>query len=199
MKKLFSLLIISVIIFLTACSSNTGIKTTEAIISNHKIYLDVTSASNLLFNTYDIDVYIDKNKVGVVTNGNLLTALVEISEGKHQITVYNAKDYSVSATNSIDIKEDITFTCTLGHGKDITFQDVSISKGIVNSEIEIPNVTEMILSEAIMKLDGAGFKNIQKEPSSEIWDDKNWIIIKQSVAGGQKLIKTHQYNLIAPS
>jgi len=159
------------------------------------LYLDISSKSNLFFDTYDIDIYIDDEKIGTVANGDGFGGMVELMEGSHILTAYNTEDNNVSASQNLDIKGDMSFKCILEHGSEITFHEIEILNEISSgASLEVPDVNGMVLSNAETALSEAGFKNIESFAENDsIWDSSNWIVINQSLQPGDQV---DQYELL---
>ncbi len=101
------------------------------------LYMEITSESNLLFSTYDIDVYLADNLVGTVANGNTITNLYTVNEGQYKLTAYKSGDVEVSGEYTMDLHEDITFTAELSHSSvSIRFTDSKKSSGVSPAVIE---------------------------------------------------------------
>lgn len=154
-----------------------------------KLYIDVSSDANLFFDTYDMDIYLDGDTVGTVSNGQNITKLMEVVEGTHVIKAVNSGNDSKNASKSFDVDSDVTFSADIAHGGSIQFDNVSIVADISGSSLEVIDVKGMVLSDALSKLKEIGFTNVQYEPSGEIWDRSNWTIISQSVEPGTKTDK----------
>ncbi|MCR5230156.1 MAG: PASTA domain-containing protein, partial [Solobacterium sp.] len=96
-----------------------------------RLYVDVKSESNLLFNTYDMDIYVDDHNLGTVKNGDSFTALAEVIEGSHEIYAYKSSNHSTSAYKQIDVNGDTTFSSRISHGGSIGFEESSVKEGIL--------------------------------------------------------------------
>ena len=151
------------------------------------LYLDLKSESNLLFSTYDMDIYVDETLIGTVANGKTITKLMSLLEGKHTIVACKSGDNSVKATKELSVTSDITFKSDIGHGGSIEFKNMETLDSIVGASIKVPKVTGEILSEAKKDLEEAGFINVREEPYSDIWDRDNWIVTKQGVESGSEV------------
>lgn len=155
------------------------------------LYIDVKSEYNLLFDKYDLELYLDNTEIGAVSNGNSFTKLIDVLSGSHQFYVYKSGDHSVSASRTLTIEDDTTFVATLSHGRSISFSDTSIVTGIQGASIELIDVTNMSLSDAISSLKALGFINIREEPYGDIWLKENWIVVSQSIDPGSTADKNN--------
>ena len=154
-----------------------------------KLYIDVSSDANLFFDTYDMDIYLDEDSVGTVSNGENITKLVEVVEGTHVIKAVNSGNDSVNASKSIEVDSDVTFSAEIAHGGSIQFNNVNLVADISGSALEVIDVQGMVLSDAMAKLEEIGFINVHFEPHGDIWDRSNWTVISQSVEAGTKTDK----------
>ena len=89
-----------------------------------KLYLDLKSEANLFFDTYDIDIFVDEQEVGSVSNGARFTKLIDVSTGQHELMFCKASNQSVFATKNINITEDTTFQCDIAHGGSINLKNM---------------------------------------------------------------------------
>lgn len=162
---------------------------------NCRVYLDITSEANLLFNMYDMDVYVGKDKAGTVANGEVLTKQMELLEGEYELIAYKASDNSVKATQNITVAGDMTVKCEIAHGGSINFKNTTISEGIIGASLKVADVTGKILSDAKEELESLGFVNVQEEPRGDIWDRNNWIVTSQSIKAGTEVDKNEKIQL----
>ncbi len=79
------------------------------------VYFDIYSKWNLLFNKYDIEIYIDDREIGTVSNGNRFQKLENIVAGKHTFYAYKVGDHSVLGTKTLNVYGEMTFKCDLDH------------------------------------------------------------------------------------
>ena len=159
------------------------------------LYLDLTSASNLFLDTYDMDIYLNDEMLGSVANGEVFTKLVSILEGDYEVIAYKSGNNSVKATKKIKVDGDITFKSSIAHGGNITFKDATTTTGTIGAEITMINVTGRVLQEAMTDLSNSGFINVREEPFSDIWDKNNWIVVNQGVAAGSIIDKNEKIQL----
>ncbi len=152
------------------------------------LYLKLTSESNFMFSTYDMDIYVDDELVGTVENGKTITKLMQLLEGKYTIIACKSGDNSLKATKQLTITSDITFKSDIAHsGSSIEFKNMETLDSIVGASIKVPKVTGKVLREAMTELQEAGFINVREEPYSDIWDKDNWIVTKQGVESGTEV------------
>ena len=157
---------------------------------SHEVCIDVLSCENLLFNMYDMTVYVDDEEIGTVANGKRLIKYIDLTEGSHTLKVCKFGKEKVSHNITFDITEDTTVTCELKHkNNSIKCLKATTSSGIDNKEITIEDYTNVILSEAVERLNSIGIYDIQQKPSSEIYSEDDWIVVWQSIDPGSKVYK----------
>ena len=172
-----------------------GEKVTLSCSKKCDLYLDLTSASNLFLDTYDIDIYLNDELLGSVANGETFTKRVSVLEGNHEVIACKSGNNSVSAIKKIKVDNDITFKSKLTHGSSISFDDASTTNGIVGAEITMIDVKGHILQDALTELSNIGFINVREEPFSDIWDKNNWIVVSQSVMPDAVIDKNEKIQL----
>ncbi len=104
------ILIVSIILFalILICSIfsiiNTQIEANK-ILSEYQVTIKVNSKQNLLFNTYDINTYVDDEIIGTIANGGEDKYNLILREGEHKFTCKNAEDESVYGSLTFTITE----------------------------------------------------------------------------------------------
>ena len=152
----------------------------------HQFYFDLTFDSNLFLATYDIDVYLDGTMIDTIPHGKNFTFLTKLKEGDHEIVFYKNTNHDVKSSKNINITADSTLTGRLhSNNNDIELNDFVVKNSIENTSFEVANVEGMILEKALSTLASIGFINLSEDPSGEIWDRSNWVVISQSVKAGE--------------
>lgn len=165
-------------------------------VATYQLYIDVTSEDNLLFHTYAMDLYLDEKKIGTVEDGGALTRLIsKVTEGRHELSAYKTSDRDVYATQWIDVDQDMTFRSQISHGSDIEFEDSETIAGVEDAALKVPEVTGLVLSDALEQLDSAGFVNVSAEPDEDIWDEDNWTVVSQNIGAGVTTDKNAEITL----
>ena len=95
------------------------------------VAIEVRSSSNLLFNRYDVDIYIDGVHHGTISNGETYSTSTHLSNGRHTISFYKSGNKEVTGLVDISIDGDTHFTCTISSGASkITVSDQkTVSEG----------------------------------------------------------------------
>ena len=154
------------------------------------LYLDITSNANLLFSTYDISISLDGEEIGTVANGKEFTYLAEVLSGNHKLAFCKSGDTSPNGSKKIKVNGDMTYSCTLSHDSDaISVENESKENNVKGANLEVPDVTGDVLSNALKTLDEMGFSNVREEPYNNIWDKDNWIVTKQGIEAGSIIDK----------
>ena len=92
----------------------------------YSVNLMISSDNNLLFDKYDIDVYIDNKYVGFVRNGGTRSETCYLKEGINEFIFINGDDSSVSSTFDINVSSACTINIKLSHGSSISVHDYSV-------------------------------------------------------------------------
>lgn len=196
MKKTTVLVVLALVLccLLTACSlipkrsSRTADKpTTEAPAPTvYNVYLDFDFEQNLFMATYDIEIYLDEEYVGVIEHGKAFTKQVEAEPGQHTFVFYKETDNSVSATKKCDITQDCTVRCTLhSNTGSIDVKKFTLREGITGN-LTVPKVVDLTYKDAKALLEKVGFTNVSYRTPGDanIWEEGNWTVIAQSVEPG---------------
>lgn len=107
MKKFFRFILSSFcIIFLVSCGNLEIKKEENPNLPKHKVEVSVKCDENLFFSKYDVDVYLDGEKITNIKHGENYVDIIEMSEGKHSLVF--AKQNSSSIEGKVDflIRED---------------------------------------------------------------------------------------------
>ena len=147
-----------------------------------KLYLIVKSEANILFNTYDMDLYFDDVQLGCVANGKEFAILLDAMEGDHYLQVEKASDSKVGARWKIDVSKDMTLTFVISHGDSIDVKNAQIEDGVNKSAIEVIDVTGLVLADARALLQDIGITKVSEAQS--IWNSNNWLVTAQSIEAG---------------
>ena len=109
---------------------------------------------NFFFNKYDVDIYLDDNKVDTIPNGVDYSKLLEdVDEGKHILSFVDAEDDSVKGVYDFKLDGDMTFKCTLLADTDeVDISEVDTIDNIDASQLEVADYRGQILSSATKAL-----------------------------------------------
>ena len=164
--------------------------------STHQLYLDVKFKSNLFFDIYDVDVYVDQAKVGNIPHGENFTLLLDVSDGSHEVLFMNEGNDDVRARKTLNIKGDTTFKCSIkGHSSEIEVTDVELIDAVVGHSIITNNYVGKVLSDALSELKEQGFVNVEYDAADEsdsIWSTSNWLVVSQNIDPGNELDKNDE-------
>lgn len=152
--------------------------------AEYNVYFVVENGVNLMMAKYDIDLYVDDQKIGTVPNGSVFENTVSFKAGDHVFTVRKNTDSSVKASYSFSLKEDATLECDLkAHTSSIDIENFTFTSGI-EKQIEMENVTGMVYGDALKLLNDKGFSNVTHDEASDIQNDGNWIVTGQNIEPG---------------
>ena len=188
MKKTISLFIVFVLLISNAYVAYAA--------KTYKVYFDLTSDDNLVFSTYDMNVYVDDEYIGTLQDGKHMTALVELEKGKHVLEVTQDGKQKNHDSEKFKIDDETTVSALIKHGNnDIDIKKFKTNKGLIGAALKVPNVTGKVLKDGLKKLEKDGFVNIDTSPSLAGIDSENWIIENQSVNPGEIVDKNEYIEL----
>ena len=126
------LLLVFMYVFGTFFDSDSEKKEAESEIpSEYYLYVTMQSEDNILFNTYDVEVYLDDDEVGTIANGAEFTKLILLEEGSHTLSVKKVGNDKVTANKSLEINENTSFNCNIKHKKNkIEIVDIETTNNV---------------------------------------------------------------------
>ena len=201
MKKMISLLITILlsISMVTGCAVSAGVDKTAAKMEkaqpeaeSAQLYIDIEFQENLFFDKYDVELYLDDNRLTTMPHGQNYTELVQTTVGDHVIKFINETDDSVKTTKNITVKGDMTFQCEIRtHDDEIEIVDIDLIDSVEGASLRVDNYIGTVLSVAEDKLEESGFANVKSESDGDgsIWDSDNWVVMEQSVVPGTEMDK----------
>lgn len=141
----------------------------------YKMRIGVNCKANMLFSKYDVDVYVDEEKIGTVEHGASREYELVVRDGRHTITFMKAESDVIKNEVAVDVQEhkDLVFDLTCGTSeitaekstdkewKQITDHEVELR--FSSSEYEKKNYEEL---EKALK--AVGFTNIKTEAQYDI-------------------------------
>ncbi len=100
--------------------------------AEYSLYLDINFVGNLIFSTYDVDVYLDDEKIATLPHGEDYTQLIEsIEEGYHTIKFCNVDAPNVSGEDIFEVKNDTTLQCTIfAYSNKVEINDMETTDGV---------------------------------------------------------------------
>ena len=149
-----------------------------------EVYLDVAFQDNVFFDTYDVDVYIDDEKIDTIPHGKYYTdMLFDLRKGTHMISFRKVGDLSVSGNYAFDVKGETTFKCMIhARHSDILVDQVQVFDSLVGNAIKMVDTEGMYLADARRSLWSQGFVNVTSAADDDyILDENNWIVVSQNV------------------
>lgn len=159
----------------------------------HSLYIDIDFHANLFFSTYNVELFLDGKKIDTLPHGKYYTKLIEVDDGNHELKLIK-ENGAVSTSKTVLVDQDCTLRMEITTSKnEITVNETKIDS-ISGTEIVMLDVKGLLLSEALDKLKGEGFVNIESkaDDGDTIWVDENWTVISQSVGLGEKIDKNNK-------
>ena len=161
-------------------------------IPKHQLYIELSSEDNLLFNKYDMEIYLDDEEIGTVSNGKIFALLLEVDEGEHVLKIQEVGSTSNSTKKTITVNNDLSFKCDISHGGSIEMLNIVSIDSIEGALKEFDDYKGMILSEAVSELETKGYTDISYEPYNDIWNTDNWIITNQNIESGTSVYRNEK-------
>ena len=176
-----------------------GINVFGAEKATNKLYLDITFKENMFFDKYDVDLYVDDQKINTLDYASPFTMLLDVTGKKHTITFYNSSNHDYSGTETIKINENSTYQATIQtDSKKINIISSSVVNNIDGSSIDVEDVRLMFLPDAISLLKNRGLNAVtyRSTDGKKIKKQSNWIVLSQSIAPGESIDKNTEVNLV---
>lgn len=163
--------------------------------AEHSLYLDIHFVGNWIFDTYDVEVYLDDELIDTIPHGEDFTRLIEnVQDGRHTVMFCSEDSDDVKGEESIEITGDTTFNCTIyAHSDEINIEEVETEGNVDKAFIPVPEMNGLVLSIAEKKLKTAGFVNVSSEgESGSVWDSGNWVVTGQNIEAGNTADKSEE-------
>lgn len=130
-RMLLKAITIMMAFIITFASVSCGAASTKQRTEFFKLYLDITSDKNALFNKYAITIMIDGNEIGSVDNGEIFTYVAEVLKGNHTIEFCKEGKEKPKTSTTVSITEDKSYSCLLKHdGLAIKIKDEAIDNSL---------------------------------------------------------------------
>ena len=125
MKKVLSVFLVFAVLFGAASFC---VKSAKAA-GNYRITLDVDFDENMIFSRYDVDVYINSEKVSTQSHGEDFKIEFDAPEGSNTIYFYEHNDRSVGGKIVMSVTGDMLVSCNIHCNSDkIQVKNVSIEQ-----------------------------------------------------------------------
>lgn len=160
-----------------------------------RFYFDLDFVPNLIFSTYDVDFYLDNEKVKTIPHGQDYSQLFELTPGKHELLLCKSGNRTVKGEAEITLSKDTTIQAKIFvYSDEILFNKFEEIDGIIGASIQVPNVETMPLSQAVNVLKDAGLNNIRyvDKNNNSIVLVSTWTVEKQSVGSGESIDKNDE-------
>ena len=135
----------------------------------YAVSIEIECMENLLFSTYDVDVYVDDSLQGTIDHGSTETYNLNMTKGVYEIRFVNSKDDEITGAAAIDIHQDESLkykiSCTSSQINVETIQGTITEHG--EDEAAMPRAASSYKYENYVdvqtELSEAGFTNISFE------------------------------------
>ena len=182
MKK-WQIMLNGILLFLLILGADLSATETEAT----KLYLDIVFKENMIFDKYDVDLFVDNKQVDTLKYGEPFSKLIDVSGDSHTITYYKASDHDCSGQEEIRIAGDSTYRAIIQtDSKKIKIVSSEVEETLEGSSLEVADVSLTFLPEALEKLKELGFKKVTYSGTGggNIKKDSNWIVLSQRPSPG---------------
>ena len=151
-----------------------------------ELIIDITYDENIVLAKYTVVLYLDGEKIDSMENGKYFVTQVSTTTGEHELKFEKRGDSTFETTVKVTLSGDSTLIFEIkSHLDEIEIKSSRVADGLREIEVEMPDVTEMRLPQAIEALEAAGFKNISTESATPIIIKGNWVVIAQNFPAGQ--------------
>lgn len=100
-----------------------------AVAESCTIQLDVEFESNRLFSKYDVDVFLDANRVGTYEHGKNFTVSIPADEGNHTLRFLKENGPSTEGSIEVNVDSDVTVKCHIECKRDeVSVTEVQITR-----------------------------------------------------------------------
>ncbi|MBO4927100.1 MAG: PASTA domain-containing protein [Clostridiales bacterium] len=151
-----------------------------------QVLFDITYNENIALAKYSVVLYLDGEKVDTIEHGKFYLNAVSTTAGEHEVRLEKRGDDSCATTLKLTISGDCTLILEItSHLSEIEINNSRKVDSLMETDVEMPDVTEMRLDKAIETLTEAGFRNISTESEKIIIIRSNWVVISQNAKAGQ--------------
>lgn len=141
----------------------------------YTVKLAIDFIGNWIFNTYDVDVYIDETKLEQLAHGTDGAIETRIQDGEHTISFVDHDDRSIKGTTPLNVTSDVEagyqISCHTDY-VDVTEQYLDYQYELADDEVKVMNshygFTDRNYKEVVTELEELGFINIKTVPQYDI-------------------------------
>lgn len=131
----------------------------------YEVSLQLECEENLMFSKYDVNVYVNDEKVGTLKHGATQTFKTTLAKGEYKLVLKSADDSSVTGTKTFNIKADrvlrYAVSCTSSAVKLSYYKQLHAP--YTNKDITIVNVDAVVESYKL-----AGFSDVTKKALNDL-------------------------------
>lgn len=90
-----------------------------------QLKLSIDFRKNVMFSTYDVDVFVDDTRLGTMRHGTPMARALFVEKGRHTISFYKHNDITVNGALTVDVTGDTDLHFRIHARRDeITFENV---------------------------------------------------------------------------
>lgn|GEM_PF-6392887 len=165
-----------------------------------QLYYDIVFSSGLFSAKYDVDLFLNDEKIGTIPYGGRFTKLMDLDPGEYSLIFRSSSNHEItSPVEKINLKKDTTFACTLKAEKEaVKISNKKLSTGLIGAHLDVPDLSYSLLNAAEDTLKKTGFVNItsQSDDGRSIMNNSNWLVMSQSVSAGTTMDKNDPIVLV---
>jgi hypothetical protein len=159
------------------------------------LFLDLHAEDNAFLNKYDMEIALDGEIIGRLSNGDDFALLIDhVLEGEHELKVVKSGSFSPKAVRSFSIAGPTTFQATLVHGISIAFSNPEILDEI-EELIEMPDIRYIPYADAKEELRSLGFEIIEYTTYADHFEEEELFVVEQNREPGEKVRKADPIQL----
>lgn len=166
----------------------------EAAPKTHELSLTVEYEGNIIFDKYDVDVYVGDEQVGSISQDDTLTKSIKLEEGTYELCFYKEDDQDVYGKTTITMDDSRFFSCSIkAHKDEIDISSVSdesytsYNKRLEEEEAKRKAEEERKAAEA----KAAEEAELMKEQFEEDIND----CVRKTVSEGEELADEYDYTM----
>ena len=185
------------VLFCYICLSIASLLSYDCILAGN-LYLDVSFTSNLLWNKYDVNLFIDGEEIDTLPHGEDYSVFLEnLEDGEHQLLFAKSDNNDINGLLQFSMNGDTTVQCEIScDKKEINISDINTIGNTDLASLSVPDMHGMPLLAAQKSLSEIGFVNVKAQADEgSIHSEGNWTVIEQSIQSGDTAEKNEEIEL----
>lgn len=110
--------------------------------SNPHVTFSISCDGNLFFSKYDVEIYLDSQKLELLKHGKTTTKKCEISKGHHTLWFYKKNEHKINGSFEFDVTGEMNISCNLHcRNNRIEVNKQSVKEVITPTPVPTPSPT----------------------------------------------------------